>query len=124
MGETDADDQETRATLHAVGLALGLVAAAVIATWTLVDIWILAYPPGEETVCTLIYPPQPGCAPHARFAPAFISAVVVSLAYSTVTFLLLTLGRHRAMVAAWGLGGLLILGALADQFVTWGGVRG
>jgi hypothetical protein len=123
VGETDADDQKTRATLHAVGLALGL-AAAVIAAWTLVNIWTLAYPPSAGTVCMLVYPPPPGCSPHARFAPAFISAVVVSLAYSTVTFLLLTLGRHRAMVAAWGLGGLLILGVLADQFVTWGGVPG
>ncbi|MFD2792356.1 hypothetical protein ACFS27_02210 [Promicromonospora vindobonensis] len=124
MGETDADDRETRATLHAVGLALGLVAAAVIAALTLVNIWTLAYPPAEETVCALVYPAPPGCAPHARFTPAFVSAVVVSLAYSAVTFLLLTVGRRRAMVAVWGLGGLLILCVLAGQFVTWGGVRG
>ncbi|GAA4702858.1 hypothetical protein APR04_000434 [Promicromonospora umidemergens] len=124
MGEADADDQETRATLYAVGHALALVAAAVIAAWTLVNIWTLANPPGHGTVCALVYPAPPGCAPHARFTPAFISAVVVSLAYSAVTFLLLTQGRHRAMVAVWGLGGLLILSVLAGQFVTWGGVRG
>lgn len=70
------------------------------------------------------YPAPPGCWPQARFTPAFVSAVVVSLGYSAVTFLLLTVGRRRLFVAVWVLGGLAILGVLASQFVTWGGMPG
>jgi hypothetical protein len=122
--EADENGQDTRGILHAVVLALELVVAAVIAAWALVEIWVLAHPSGEGTVCPLVYPAPPGCAPGVRFTPAFVSAVVISLAYSAVTFLLLTIGRRRAFVAVWALGGLAILGVLADQFVTWGGVPG
>ena len=124
MGDADANDQDAKDTLRAVVLALGLVAAAVIAAWTLVNIWALANPPEQGTVCALIYPPPPGCAPHARFTPAFISAVVISLAYAAVTLLLLTAGRRSGLVAAWALGGLALLCVLAHQFVIWGGPRG
>lgn len=105
-------------------LALELVAAAVIAAWALVNVWSLAYPAEPGTMCALIYPAPPGCSPQLRFTPAFVSAVVISLAYSAVTILLLTVGRHRAMAAVWGLGGLGLLGVLADQLVTWGAVGG
>lgn len=35
-------------------------------------------------------------------------------------FLLLTIGRRRTLVAVWALGGLVLPGVLAGQFVTWG----
>ncbi|WP_454857642.1 hypothetical protein [Promicromonospora soli] len=124
MGEPDANGEGTGGTLRAVVLAIGLVIAAAIAAWTLVNIWRLAHPSGVGTVCPLIYPPPPGCWPQGRFTPAFVSAVVVSLGYSAVTFLLLTVGRRRVFVAVWALGGLAILGILASQFVTWGGMPG
>lgn len=124
MEETDANGDDVSGTLRAVGLTLALVAAAVIAAWTLVNIWTIARPGGEGTVCTLVYPGSPGCSPDARFTAAFVSAVVVALAYSAVTALLLTAGRRRGLVVVWALGGLAILGVLAGQFVTWGGVPG
>lgn len=123
MGDADANVQD-RATLRTVVLALELVAAAVITGWALVNVWTLAHPPAPGTVCMLTYPGPPGCSPELRFTAAFVSAVVISLSYSAVTFVLLTVGRHRGLAAAWGLGGLLLLGVLADQFVTWGGPPG
>ncbi|MGI5187088.1 hypothetical protein ACQEVI_02960 [Promicromonospora sp. CA-289599] len=122
MGDADTHDHDTAGTLRAVVLAIELVAAAGIATWALVNIWTLAYPPEPGTVCALVYPPPPGCSPQARFTPAFISAIVISLSYSAVTVLLLTRGRRSGLVAVWLLGGLLLLSVLAEQFVTWGGV--
>lgn len=124
VGEADTNDQDTRATVRAVVLALELVIATAIATWALVEIWWLAYPSGVGTVCPLIYPAPPGCSPQARFTSAFVSAVVISLSYSTVMFLLLTVARHRVVGAVWALGGLAIVGVLASQFVNWGGVPG
>lgn len=88
-------------------LAAELVVAAAIVVWALLDIWALAYPPGVGTACPLIYPAPPGCGPEARYTPAFVSAVVLSV-----------------VAAVWALCGLAILGVLAVQFVTWGGVRG
>jgi hypothetical protein len=124
VGESDANDQGTGRTVRAVVLAIELVVATAIAAWALVDIWRLAYPSGDETVCMLIYPAPPGCRPQARFTSAFVSAVVISLSYSAVMFLLLTVGRRRVFVGVWALGGLAILGVLASQFVTWGGIPG
>jgi hypothetical protein len=124
VGDTDADGHNTTGTLRAAVLALELVAAAGIAAWALVNIWTLAYPPEPGTACALVYPPPPGCSPQARFAPAFISAIVISLSYSAATVLLLTIGRRSGLVAVWALGGLVLLSVLADQFVTWGGVPG
>lgn len=105
-------------------LAAELVVAAAIVVWALLDIWALAYPPGVGTACPLTYPAPPGCGPEARYTPAFVSAVVLSVGYSAVTFLLLTVGRRSVVAAVWALCGLAILGVLAVQFVTWGGVRG
>jgi hypothetical protein len=124
VGEPDANEQRTGSTLRAVVLAIELVIATAIATWVLVDIWRLAYPSGAGTPCPLIYPGPPGCWPQARFTPAFVSAVVISLSYSAVMFLLLMVARHRVFVAVWALGGLAILSVLASQFVTWGGTLG
>ena len=103
-------------------LGLEVVAAVGIAVWALVNVWALAYPPEPGTVCALIYPAPPGCAPHARFTPAFISAIVITLSCSAAIALLLTVGRRHALVAVWVLGGLALLGALADNFVVWGGI--
>ncbi|WP_275002033.1 hypothetical protein [Promicromonospora iranensis] len=124
MGDADASDQGTTDTLRAVVLALELVAAAAIAAWALVSIWSAAYPPEPGTACALVHPPPPACSPQARFTPAFISAIVISLGYSAVTALLLTVGRRNGLVAVWALGGLLLVSVLADQLVTWGGVPG
>jgi hypothetical protein len=108
--------------LRAVVLVLELVAAAGIAGWALMNVWSLAYPPEPGTICALVYPAPPGCSPHARFTPAFISAIVISLSYGAATALLLTVGRRNAFVAVWALGGLVLLSVFAHQFVTWGGV--
>ncbi|MDR7382987.1 hypothetical protein [Promicromonospora iranensis] len=124
MGDANANGHDTTDTLRAVLLALELVAAAGIAVWALVNIWALAYPPEPGTACALVYPPPPGCSPQARFTPAFLSAIVISLSYSAVTALVLTVGRRNAFVAVWALGGLLLVTVLAVQLVTWGGVPG
>ncbi|MFI2487686.1 hypothetical protein ACH47X_12285 [Promicromonospora kroppenstedtii] len=124
MEEGDASDRRRKDGLGVVVLAVELAAAAGIVVWALLDIWGLAYPPAVGTVCPLVYPAPPGCGPHARFTPAFVSAIVLSVGYSAVTFLLLTVGRRSIVAAVWALCGLAILGALAVQFVTWGGVRG
>lgn len=105
-------------------LAVELAAAAAIVVWVLLDIWILARPSDVGTECPLIYPAPPGCGPGARFTPAFVSAVVLVIGYSAVTSLLLTVGRRAVVAAVWALCGLAVLGALAVQFVTWGGVHG
>ena len=122
MGDADANGRDTTGTLRTVVLALELLAATAIAVWALVSIWALAYPPDPGTVCALVYPPPPGCSPQLRFTPAFVSAIVISLSYSAVTVLLLTIGRRSALVAVWALGGLALLSVLAEQFVTWGGL--
>nr|BFF16710.1 hypothetical protein GCM10025730_02310 [Promicromonospora thailandica] len=62
--------------------------------------------------------------PGLRFTAAFVSAVVVSLAYAAVTAVLLTVARRRVLAGVWALGGLAILGALAVQLVRWGGLAG
>lgn len=124
MGDSDENGHDTTGTLRAAVLALELVAAAGITAWALVNIWVLANPPAPGTACALVYPPPPGCSPHARFTPAFLSAIVISLSYAAVTVLLLTIGRRSGLVAVWALGGLALLSVLADQFVTWGGARG
>lgn len=79
MGDAHPNGQDTRGTLRAVVLAFELVAAAAIAAWALVNVWTLAHPSGDGTVCPLIYPAPPGCSPQDRFTPAFVSAVVVSV---------------------------------------------
>ncbi|GAA2234648.1 hypothetical protein GCM10010413_37660 [Promicromonospora sukumoe] len=124
MGEADAKTQISGRTVGVFVLTVEIVLATVIAAWALVDIWRLAYPADAGTACALIYPGPPGCWPHARFTPAFISAVVISLGYSTVVFLLMTVAQRRAVGAILALGGLAVLGVLATQFVTWGGVPG
>lgn len=123
MGDPDENGHNTTGTLRAALLALELVAAAGITAWALVNIWFLAYPSSPGTACALVYPAPPGCSPYARFTPAFISAIVISLSYAAVTVLLLTKGRRSGLVAVWALGGLALLSVLADQFVTWGGPR-
>jgi hypothetical protein len=122
VGESDAKSQVTGGAFGVVVLVVELVAATAIATWALVDIWQLAYPVDAGTACPLVYPAPPGCWPQARFTPAFVSAVIISLGYSAVMFLLLTVARHRVVAAVFALGGLAVVGVLASQFVTWGGV--
>lgn len=122
VGESDAKSQVTGDAFGVVVLVVELAAATAIAAWALVSIWQLAYPADAGTACALIYPAPPGCWPQARFTPAFVSAVVISLGYSAVMFLLLTFARRRVVGAIFTLGGLAVLGVLATQFVTWGGV--
>jgi hypothetical protein len=124
VGDADTNGHDTTGTLRTAVLAVELMAAAGIAAWALVNIWTLAYPPEPGAVCALVYPPPPGCSPQARFTPAFISAIVISLSYGAVTVLLLTIGRRSGFVAVWALGGLILLSVLTDQFVTWGGMPG
>ncbi|MFI8528176.1 hypothetical protein ACIGB8_27200 [Promicromonospora sukumoe] len=124
MGQVDVKGRVARGTFDVVVLVVELVAATAIAAWALVEIWQLAYPVDAGTACALIYPAPPGCWPDARFAPAFISAIIISLSYSAAMFLLLAVARHRIVRAVFTLGGLAVLGVLATQFVTWGGVPG
>jgi hypothetical protein len=124
VGDPDENGDDAKGTLGPVVLALELVAAAGITAWALVNIWFLAYPSAPGTACASVYPAPPGCSPSARFAPAFISAIVISLSYAAVTVLLLTIGRRNGLVAVWALGGLVLLSVLAGQLVTWGGARG
>lgn len=124
MGEVETSDRRRSDALGVLVLAVELAVAAAIVVWALLDIWALARPSAVGTACPLIYPAPPGCGPHARFTPAFASVVVLSVGYSAVTFLLLIVGRRSVVAAVWALCGLAILGVLAVQFVTWGGVRG
>ncbi|GGM32405.1 hypothetical protein ACFQBY_20425 [Promicromonospora citrea] len=121
----DEPEQPTTARpVPAAVLAVELVLAAAIAVWALVEIWWLAHPAGPDTVCPLVHPPTPGCGAGLRYTPAFASAIVLTLAWSGATATLLTVGRRRPLTAAWAVGGLAILGALAVQLVRWGGPVG
>lgn len=114
----------TTRPVPAAVLAVELLLAAAIAVWALVEIWWLARPAGPNAVCTLVYPPTSGCGAGLRYTPSFVSAVVLTLAWSAVSAALLTVARRRPLVAVWAVGGLAILGALAVQLVRWGGPVG